>query len=128
MYLAPCRAVLNIKYDVQLATYQTLRSTLNESNNRRRLCAGGKSFQRILHRDAEKLGFLSGELGHSLGADCKAEIDEASNRDDKFDAAEVSGLMWEEVGWRQTKVCSSVRPMQAGSAFSSCSVLLPPCE
>lgn len=105
-----------MQYDVQLATYQTLRSTLHESNNRRRLCAGGKSFQRILHRDAQKLGILPEELGHSLGSECRPEIDEANNRDDKFDAAEVSGLKWEEVGWRQTKVCSCMR---AGPAFSS---------
>lgn len=43
---------------VQMATYHTMRSTLKDSNNRRRLVAGGKSFQQVMQRDAQASGAI----------------------------------------------------------------------
>ena len=38
---------------MQEVTYQTMKRTLKDSNHRRKLCAGGKSFQQIMHKDAQ---------------------------------------------------------------------------
>jgi hypothetical protein len=46
----------NLFARTQLATYEALKSTLKDSNQRLRLCAGGKSFQQIIHRDAQESG------------------------------------------------------------------------
>ena len=43
---------------VQMATYQTMLSALEDSNIRRRLVAGGKSFQQVMQRDAQALGAI----------------------------------------------------------------------
>jgi len=46
----------NLFAKMQQATYKTMLSTLKASNHRRRLVAGGKSFQRVIHSDAQALG------------------------------------------------------------------------